>query len=479
MASAVYADANTTTAAPPEVLAAARKGENHGHPLHGSKAVAEFARRAISRLHTEVESAIGAQRDEFVILHASDGATANDLIIRTCVAAYRKRRKRCAHIVIGDGESASVMGTLNSLSGLGVCKYNVAHIDPAAGAPTAETVKAAITRETCLVCVAGATLAGGMLDVAAVSKVCWAPAYDAVELPPPRHAVGATQPRTPQRRIPLHCDMTTTYPRAPPDARSALDSFSVGLHQMHSVPGLGLLVVRKTVVEGYGLESLTAGVLPNLPAILAGVEAHKFTMADRVAKNRSLARLVTSIETVLAEAARKSQVPRAAGAAGAAGPAEAHAPFIVTYRRDDMAQDSVRAADKFKAAEFKACREGDDHGAAHRNGLWKADEVGTWRYRPATAEVVIYGPEISRRLPNTLLLAIAGPAGKLATELKDELEDEGVRVCAPTAPYARLLALGVPSAMHRQLILVSLPDGTTKESAQKIAIALVKVAKNA
>jgi len=407
----VYADANTTTAAPPEVLAAARRGENQGHPLRGSRAVEEFASGAMRRLQLEVESAVGAPKGEYLVLHTSCADEANEVVVRACVAAWHRRSRCPAHVVVGAAEPPSVVYVVEQLCLMGVCRRSVAAADPATGVPTAATVGAAICGSTCLVCVSAAAPTGAVADLAAVSRVCWA---------------GANAAR---RRVPLHSDMSTFYPRTPPLAAGAgPDSFAVSLHHMHAPPGLGLLVVRRALVDGYGLQSAAAGRMPNLPAVLAAVAAHRFTFADRVAKNRRLLQLVAGVERVLVESGARSQ--------------GGERPVDVWYRRD-------RPEPPEAPSEAAA-------------------------YAPELREIVIYGPDLAQRLPNTLAVSLAGPSGKTGDDVKSALEGRGVRVGAPLPCARQLRACGVRPAL--QLLVVSLPDGATQDDAAKVAVAIMECA---
>ena len=432
MAKVVYADANSTTAMPPEVVQAWVGAVNRGDPLDGSAAVAKSTQRLLDKFRKQIDLESGLDADDFRYVFTSGAAEANILMLETCANAFRKKTKRKPHFVIGNAEPNSIRNYLEQMREQERCWFSYATTDPVAGVPTAETIQRVLHRNTCLVTISAANpLTGALANLPEIERACRVETFS-------QPKSGSTQ----MRRVALHTDASVLFARSLLYPNTlGIDAYSVSFHKLHGPPGFGFLALRKEFVESYKLQALISGRMLNLPGLAAAKVAHTYTLTDREEKNRQLAKCTSGIKRTLRAVLKCYDFPSTAP---------------LGY------EEAASAA-----------RQGESH--------WEIEKLfgenpPPW---PTEAEVIFVGPGELQTLPNTILMALRTPSKKTSEQIQQELESVDkvlVHACAPDVWGSQLRALRVPSKFMDHMIRVSLPDSTTVEDARTIAKALVRVA---
>lgn len=434
----VYADANSTTPMPPEVVEAWTAALNRGDPFEGSKAAADASRTLLNRFLRQFERDSDLRKDQFRFLFTSGAAESNISILNTCVSSYYAVTGNKPHVVVGAAEPSSIRDYVCQLSSGGRCTYSYAIVDPAEGAPTAATVKAVLRTYTCLVMVSAANpVTGALANLKAIGQECY---VDTV-------AIRRGHP-TSKRRVPLHSDISALFARSIVTPNELLiDSYSISAHMMHGPPGFGLLAIRNSLVASYELRALVSGRMLNVPALAATCAAHKYVVADRSGKNKALEQNLGGILKVLEDIFAVHSFPNAPP------------PDFAKIAKATLGCKTTQAA----------IDSDPDHPSA---ALGQGQKI----------QIVWFGPPAEKRLPNTLLFAVRYPCkAKHPTglQLHAAIEAEGVVCRTFSKPeYDRLLqTLRIPRALRGCLIRLSLLDSADKKIAQKVAVALVRAIK--
>lgn len=293
----IYADANSTTPMPAEVMEAWKRGANHGDPTIGT-ANKKKTDATLERFQNKVEDLCSMPAGIFRFVFSSGSAEASIMMIESCVSAYASSTKRKPHIVLGALEEEAITQYVDRLVDYGRCQRTYAIVDPKFGVPSAETVQSAIRWNTCLISVSAACgITGALTNLPEISLVCFAPL--------------GKGPDAGKRRIPFHSDLTYLYPRSVTSPETlGVDAFSVSSHKMHGPAFFGFLAIRNSLIEGYGFRAVITGRMLDMASVEATLAAHEFTFARRAEKNRILRTQIKGILTVLKEVFTISRFPR-------------------------------------------------------------------------------------------------------------------------------------------------------------------------
>ena len=292
----IYADANSTTPMPPEVMEAWKRGANHGDPTIGASNK-KRADETLDRFQSTVEDLCSMPPGIFRFVFSSGSAEASIMMIESCVTAYAASTKRKPHVVLGALEEEAITQFVDRLVDYGRCQRTYALVDPAIGVPSAETVKSAIRWNTCLISVSAACgVTGALTNLPEISLVCFAPL--------------GRSPDAGKRRIPFHSDLTYLYPRSVTSPETlGVDAFSVSSHMMHGPAFFGFLAIRNSLIDGYGFRAVITGRMLDMASVEATLAAHEFTFARRAEKNAILRGQIKGILTVLKEVFTISRFP--------------------------------------------------------------------------------------------------------------------------------------------------------------------------
>ncbi len=357
----------------------------------------------------------------YAVVFTSGASEANSFIVTSAVRSYAARTGRLPHVVASAVEHRSLLECCRALVAEKLCQLTVLPVEqvgPDIGTVSCEVLKKAIRPNTCLVTVMAVNGDTGMIsNLRALSAVAKAAS------------------------VPFHTDAAQLFGRSAlrPTAHG-IDAFSVSFHKIGGPPGVGALVLRRALIEGYGLvaqisgeeqnEGLRGGA-ENIPGLGASYAAFRYAMTDRAARGARVQRHRDAVWAGLA-----AQLPC----------------FPVV----DHPADRPPSIDGGITPAAERPYEGS---AEARRALSAAKKNGT----PVIFWVA--PRETNRIMPNTLLLAVRkkGFSGRAA---QAALEKRGVAVGAPDAGVG--VALGLPAALHKCLLRVSLSDGTSAEDVKNL-----------
>jgi cysteine desulfurase len=436
-----YLDANATTAMMPEAIDAMVRWCNRGNPS-AEYASAQEARRLMDSFRQEIAVECGFELEgpkAFCVVFTSGGSESNCFMISGAVRSYAAKTGCLPHVITSATEHKSLLACCLRLAKERLCQLTVLPVGqagPGLGAVEVTDLERAMRPNTCLVSIMAANNETGILNnLRALSAV----------------ARG--------KGVPFHTDAVQLFGKsALRPAALGVDAFSASLHKLHGPPGVGLLVIRRKLVEGYDLCPLVCGTqngglrggTENLPGIAAGFVAFRLTMADRAAKSTRVLRLRDGIKAALA-----ARLP--------CFPLDAHP------------ADAPPSIDGGITPPGPARRAGS---AGARRAIARAEKTG------APAVFWIAPPDDRRVLPNTLLLAVRRP-GFCNRAARAALEARGVIVSlgsacnsaetGPSSPSSVVAAMGLPAALQGGVLRVSLDDTTTADDTKAFVMHFIAV----
>jgi cysteine desulfurase len=310
----IYLDNNATTVMPTEVQREFLAYCNMGNPsasyatANESRAMMTKFRRYIGKL-CGVDTCCVENRDagggggesasavqvleksrkdpsKYKVVFVSGASEANCTMLKGVVDAYTDVRKVIPNVVMGATEHRSLLDMARSLEERG--RITLSIINPtASGHILPEAVAAAIRADTCLVCVMHANNETGAInDVAEIGRIA--------------HT----------RNVPFHCDTVQTFGKFPINpVKCNIDSFCVSFHKFGGPPGIGVLVIKQQLLNGYDMQPLIFGSqneglrggTENLPGIGASFAATTIAMKDRDKKNARVLKLKRMLMAGIAE----------------------------------------------------------------------------------------------------------------------------------------------------------------------------------
>ncbi len=406
----MFLNNNATTLMPESVVREMVAWVNCGNPSDSHES-ARSARKMIDAFRAKVAAECDVSLDGpdgFEVVLTSGGSEGNAHILTACARAFANRTGKLPHIVTSAVEHSSVLRCCRALEAerlAAVTILPVLAVGDGAGTVDPPALAGALRPNTCLVSImAACNETGALNNIKALAALA--------------HA----------QDVPFHTDAVQLFGRSRirPNLLG-IDAFTASMHKLHGPPGVGLLVVRRSLVEGYALPALIAGSqnaglrggTENVPGVAASAAAFALACADRPRKNAETRRLRDSIWAALAAAHRAEHVD-------------------------------------------------------HYSGLPGDDEPPAFvRIGPADLRLV---------LPNTLFIAVAR-RGFCNVEAKRALERLGYIVsvgsaCNTASEHAShvVTAMRVPDDLRAGVLRVSLSDDTTAEEARGFAEALIAVA---
>lgn len=236
--SEIYLDNNATTPMPRVVVEAITAAANLGNPS------SEYVKGHRCASHETLENlrlAIAAQfqvsLDEFAVILTGSGSEANNLIIRSTAAAYRRKTKSRPHIVSSTIEHKTTLTCLEQMRADGEAQVTLVppnengHIQP-------EAVAAALLPNTALVTIMHANNETGAVNrIVEIGRIC--------------HEY--------QFRVPFHTDAVQTFGKTPPSLEPFIDGASVSFHKLHGPAGVGALVLRRELIEVWKIQAQICG----------------------------------------------------------------------------------------------------------------------------------------------------------------------------------------------------------------------------
>jgi len=353
-------------------------------------------------------------RNGFDIIFTSGAAESNSHIITSAVQSYTNKTRGIPHIIISAVESESIQLCAAQLRRERRCQLTVIPVcDDGAISPT--TLHESVRTNTCLISICAANGETGIINnIRTLSQ----------------------SPRL--SHIPFHTDASQMFGRsAVRPAALGVDAFTAEFQHIGGPPGVGILVVRSSVVEGYNLSPIISGVgdslrggALNIPALGAAAYAFRVAMIDRSRKITHTTKLRNGLWNILGKhvtcfMVRELGTPAIPSIDGG----------ITEMKNSTPATDDVqRAIDSNSPALF-----------------WVA---------PTNTSCV---------LPNTMLLGMAVNAKNIV----DSLAHENIYI---SKIGGRIInAANIHPLLNRGLILISLSDDTTVQDIKIFAKRFLKL----
>jgi cysteine desulfurase len=439
--SIVYLDNNATTLMPGKVIDALNAWCNRGNPS-SEYASAREARQMMDAFRQQVAVECGFELDgpnAYAVVFTSGASESNCHIVTSAVRSYAAKTGRLPHVITSAAEHKSLLACCERLASERLCQLTILPVGragPGLGAVDPAAVAAALRPNTCLVSIMAANNETGVLsNLREISKAV-------------RKA-----------RVPLHSDAVQLFGKsAVRPVVLGVDAFSASFHKLGGPPGVGLLVLRRALVEGYNLCAHISGSqngglrggTENLPGLGASFAAFRLAMTARAEKTAQVLRLRNALKAALA-----TRLP--------------------CFYLDDHPADRPPSIDGGITPP----------GPAPHNGSPEARRAITLGEKAGTPVVFWIAPADERLvLPNTLLLAVRRP-GFCNRAARAALEARGVIVSlgsacnsadvAHGAASGVVVAMGIPAALRDGVLRVSLSDDTTADDIKAFTVHFLAV----
>lgn len=283
----IYLDNNATTIMPQQVISQMVAWCNKGN-ASANYASAKQSRNMMSEFRELLSNICGIKAcsaDEFKtpapdcnynIIFTSGASESNCTIVNMILKSWNTATSTKPHIVTTMIEHKSILDMISDLVSRGC--VTATYVEPTStGHILPAQIENAIQYNTCLVCVMHANNETGAInDIEQIGAIS--------------HA----------RCIPFHSDVVQTFGKFHINPiKSNVDSFSISFHKFSGPPGVGALIVKQRLVNGYSLSPMIYGTqnyglrggTENIPGIGASFAATKLCMQNRKDKTINMQRL--------------------------------------------------------------------------------------------------------------------------------------------------------------------------------------------
>lgn len=239
----------------------------------GSNYLANASKTLIEKGNALIDD-INSLKKQYYIVFTSGASESNCTLIHMVVDAWARNVKTIPHIISSSLEHKSILECLMCLHEDGKIELTLINpniygvIDPTA-------VEESIQKNTALITIMFANNEIGSIN--------------------PIKRIGEIAHKN---NIPFHTDAVQVYGKVKiniPDFN--IDALSMSFHKLYGPQGVGLLIIKKKFVEGYGLKGTIAGTqqfglrggTENIPGIAGAVSALVKNFEKRQEKNKQLA----------------------------------------------------------------------------------------------------------------------------------------------------------------------------------------------
>ena len=217
----IYLDNNATTIVPQIVIDSMVKCLNLGNPS-GLYKSAKFCQEIIKTFRDEIAKICEFNLDDYMVLFNSGASEGVNHIINATVSAYTLEMGKIPHIIVSDVEHSALMKCVDKLENDG--KIELSKIKSHFRPITPSELKQELRPNTALISIMNANNETGIINnVTELKKV--AP------------------------NIPFHTDATQYFGKL--QFKMNVDAFCASFHKLHGPKGCGLLVIKKSFIDGY------------------------------------------------------------------------------------------------------------------------------------------------------------------------------------------------------------------------------------
>lgn len=490
----VYLDNNATTIICKDARDVMMAWQECYNPSSDSK-ISKSARAIMIKAKEYILRHCGLTEESHYALFTSGATESNCTILRATIDAYRKMRGVIPHIITSAVEHHSILECLHIMKDNDLVEYTLVQPTPE-GSIKPRLVEAAIQPNTCLITIIYANNELGTINnVKAIGEIAH------------KHS------------IPMHTDAVQLFGKTRIFMDSInVDAMSVSFHKLYGPKGIGLLLVSKKLIEGYQIHAIIAGSqqnglrggTENVPSIAASLTALQWVFKNREKKNKHLKAMRTYVIDALSK--EWNRVPYL-DFITVCNIKEPFKSILYTDNLNNTKQEKKTKVDivsdigvvnggtlgsnisdtlntqhqQFEQEQNREQKQDIDTDEAEEEMPVGATHQGSLRGTPVRPKpiFVILGPhesELTRYLPNTILIAIVNPQELPAystrigieqfcnVKLKKALDKANVVVsiasaCLTASDKAShvLTAIGAPSFIKRGVIRISFGDQNTME----------------
>jgi len=431
----IYFDNNGTTIICPQAARTISKWQRCYNPSSdGKEAISARRLLKLSKNYIHKHCETGGD-DNYIVLFTSGATESNCTIIRMVVDAYHRNMFDTPHVITSEYEHHSTLSCLRDLEDNN--RATVTYIKPSIyGIISPKEIGKAINEKTCLVTIMWSNNELGTCNnIREIAKIT----HDS---------------STSKFRIPFHTDAVQMFgkhkfPMHGEDKNGMhdIDALSMSFHKLYGPKHVGLLIIKKNVVDGFDLRAIINGSqqgglrggTEDLPGIAGSIEALKYTFHNRTKKNMYLMKL----KELLLELLEKQ--------------------FKFINYKDYLKFDNNQL--KFDNDKISLKDEKDD------------------------IELILLGhPDHKRKvLPNTILLAIIKNKGRpfCNVKFKKKLNKENIIVSISSTCLTSqnssshvMDAISAPKKIKNGVIRISLGDSNTEADVRKFVSVFTKLLKN-
>lgn len=400
----IYLDNNATTFMPQEVKDVMIAGMDQGNPS-GKYTIAQKSRHVIDRTKEYILDICGVNSEDYVVVFTSGASESNNYVFRIITESYKFVTGEVPHVITSAIEHKTSILCAKYLQETSLAQ--VTFVQPnALGEIDPRDVEAAIRSNTCLISVMHANNETGIInDVQKIGEIAH------------------------KRKIPFHSDVVQTFGkmRINPDKYN-IDAMSISFHKLYGPTGIGALILKKSLVRGYGLCALICGSqndglrggTESAFLVAGALAALKYNFENREEKNKQLGELKKRILLKIRESNKIS---------------------LMTWSQSIVLQPGLN--------------------------------------------IIVFG-NINKTLVNTILMSFVyvdkknAPYAFCNIKLQDKLHDNKVIVatgsaCNTGAGSHVLEAMHIPKIMRTSVIRISLGDNNTNDSIDEFVTILRQV----
>lgn len=287
----IYLDNNSTGLMPEKVIQSMVNWCNKGNPAAKYTSAVD-ARSMIKEFKTliarECEIDITGGLDAYKIFFTSGASESNSFIINSVIRAYTAELTKLPHIIISDLEHKSILRCLQQLESEQLCQLTILSSErsgPLFGTVLPSKLEEALRSNTCFISIVAANG-----EVAAINNLAELSRIARVS------------------KIPFHTDLSQLFGRMLTNIHAlGIDAFSTSFHKIGGPPGVGILVVRNRLLDGYELMAQITGDqnhemrggIENIPGIGAALTAYKICSKNRVAKTAQMINMKVTLRKIL------------------------------------------------------------------------------------------------------------------------------------------------------------------------------------